>query len=97
MCRSLATGSDPSSSPHTPIKPEPTSKIQYSRGPSTPHGPRMMLFEDYRKLKKSLKWRARLAGIPMGFAGVVFSSFINIQLNPTMLTATTEEEIETIL
>lgn len=56
----------------------------------------MMPFENYRKLKRTLKWRARIAGIPMGLAGVMFSSYLNVQLNPSMLAAT-QEEVQPVL
>ena len=46
---------------------------------------RMMPFEEYRKLKKRLKNRARLAGIPMALFGTTVSSAINIHFNPQML------------
>lgn len=50
-----------------------------------------MPFADYRKLKKTVKMRTRLAGIPMGFAGIGISSAISIQLNPRMFEMTPEE------
>lgn len=48
-------------------------------------------FAEYRKLKKSLKMRSRVAGIPMGFIGICISSAVNIQLNPRMFEMTPEE------
>lgn len=53
-------------------------------------------FTEYRKLKKSLKMRSRVAGIPMGFVGISISSAVNIQLNPRMFEMT-PEEIQPIL
>ena len=55
-----------------------------------------MTFEEYRKLKKSLKMRRRVAGIPMGLGAVVLSSAISVQLNPRMFEMT-PEEIQPIL
>lgn len=53
----------------------------YSNDPSE----RMMHFEEYRKLRKRLKIRARLAGVPMALVGTSLSSAINIHFNPQML------------
>ena len=50
-----------------------------------------MTFEEYRKLKKNLKLRSRLAGLPLGFGGIVLASFINVQLNPHMFEMSPEE------
>ena len=50
-----------------------------------------MTFAEYRKVKKSLKMRTRIAGIPMGFTGILLSSAISIHLNPRMLEMTPEE------
>ena len=50
-----------------------------------------LAFEEYRKLRKSLKMRGRLAGIPMGFLGMGISSFVNVQFNPNMFNMTPEE------
>lgn len=48
-------------------------------------------FEEYRKLKKSLKLRTRLAGIPMAFVGTTISSAVHIHFNPRMFEMTPEE------
>lgn len=50
-----------------------------------------MSFEEYRKLKKSLKLRTRLAGIPMAFVGTTISSAVHIHFNPRMFEMTPEE------
>lgn len=50
-----------------------------------------MSFEDYRKLKKSLKMRARIAGIPTALLGTTLSSAIAVYLNPRMFEMTPEE------
>lgn len=55
-----------------------------------------MSFAEYRKMKKSMKTRSRVAGIPMGFAGIAISSAISIHLNPRMFEMT-PEEIQPIL
>ena len=55
-----------------------------------------MSFAEYRKLKKSMKTRSKIAGIPMGFTGIGISSAISIQLNPRMFEMT-PEEIQPIL
>lgn len=48
-------------------------------------------FEEYRKLKKSMKMRTRLAGLPMAFVGMGISSAIHVTLNPLMFEMTPEE------
>ena len=50
-----------------------------------------MSFGDYRKLKKDLKIRRRIAGIPMAFLGLGASSAMNVYLNPKMFEMTPEE------
>ena len=50
-----------------------------------------MSFEEYRKLKKALRMRARVAGLPMGLVGMSLSSAIGIHLNPRMFEMTPEE------
>ena len=57
----------------------------YARCYSNTGNERMMPFEEYRKIKKRLKNRARLAGIPMALFGTTVSSAINIHFNPQML------------
>lgn len=52
---------------------------------------RMMQFQQYRKLKQSLKMKGRLAGIPAGLLGMTTSSAVNISLNPRMFEMTPEE------
>ena len=66
----------------------------YSTGPSSDQ--RMLPFEEYKKLKKALKLRARLSGLPMGLVGIAVSSFVNVHFNPRMFDAT-PEEIQPIL
>ena len=56
-----------------------------------PESERMMPFEEYRKLRKALKWRARIAGIPMGLLGIAASSFVNVHFNPRMFEMSPEE------
>ena len=51
----------------------------------------MMPFEEYRKLKKALKMRARIAGLPTAVVGVMASSFVNVHFNPRMFEMTPEE------
>ena len=50
-----------------------------------------MSFEKYRKLKKSLIIRRRIAGLPMAFVGASLSSYLHIYLNPRMFEMTPEE------
>ena len=50
-----------------------------------------MSFEDYRKLRKALKSRSRVAGIPLAFISMGVSSLINVQMNPEMFEMTPEE------
>ena len=50
-----------------------------------------MSFEEYRKLRRALKTRARLAGVPLAFLGMGMSSLINVQLNPRMFEMSPEE------
>ena len=56
-----------------------------------------MSFEEYRKLRRSLKWRGRIAGIPMTFLAIAASSAVNIHLNPDMFNPQPEAEIPLIL
>ena len=56
-----------------------------------PGSERMMQFEEYRKLRKALKWRARIAGIPMGLLGIAASSFVNVRFNPRLFEMSPEE------
>jgi import inner membrane translocase subunit TIM23 len=58
---------------------------------------RMMKFEDYRKMKKTLKWNARVAGVPGGLVAMAISSAVNMHFNPKMFEAATPEEIQYIL
>jgi hypothetical protein len=55
-----------------------------------------MSFSEYRTLKKSMKMRSKIAGIPMGFFGIGLSSAVNVHLNPHMFEMT-PEEVEPIL
>lgn len=51
-----------------------------------------MTFEEYRKLRKSLKTRGRAAGLPMAFLGMGISSFVNVHyISPNLFDATPEE------
>ena len=56
-----------------------------------------LTFEEYRKLRRSLKWRSRISGIPMAFLAMAASSAINIHMNPYMFDPPPEMEIQTIL
>ena len=65
---------------------------------SSETGERMMNFEEYRKLKRSLKWNARVAGIPMGCIAVGISSMTNLHFMPHIFdTSLPPEEITPIL
>ena len=66
-------------------------RAQTCRQTSTNAKERMIPFQQYRKLKQSLKVKARLAGIPAGFLGMAASSAVNINLNPRMFEMTPEE------
>ncbi len=57
----------------------------------------MMPFEEYRKLKKGLKLRARVSGLPMALVGILASSAVNVHFNPNMLAPVPEEEIQLVL
>ena len=46
---------------------------------------RMMPFVQYRKLRKRLKFRSRLAGLPAALFGVTVSSAVNVHFHPEML------------
>ncbi|CAI8042082.1 hypothetical protein GBAR_LOCUS23373 [Geodia barretti] len=46
---------------------------------------RMMPFERYRKLRRRLKSRSRVAGVPGALAGVALSSAVNVHFHPQML------------
>lgn len=58
---------------------------------------RMMPFEEYRKLKKALKLRARMSGLPMAGVGILASAALNTHFNPNLLAPVPEEEIQLIL
>ena len=56
-----------------------------------------MTFEEYRKLRKSLRTRGRVASLPMAFFGMGISSFVNVHyITPNMFDMT-PEEIQPIL
>ena len=56
-----------------------------------------MTFEEYRKLRKSLRTRGRVAGLPVAFFGMGISSFVNVHyITPNMFDMT-PEEIQPIL
>ena len=67
----------------------------YSSSPAVDVGP-MMSFEDYRKLKKTIKFRARIWGVPFAFAGMSISSTINVMIFPNILDMA-PEDIQPIL
>ena len=46
---------------------------------------RTMPFEQYRKLRRQLKFRARVAGVPAALVGVGLSSAVNVHFHPQML------------
>ncbi len=73
----------------------------YSTGPTSDsdgsHSNRMMPFEEYRKLKKTLKIRARISGLPMALVSILASSAINVHLNPNLLAPLPEDEIQLVL
>lgn len=60
-------------------------------------GTEKMSFEKYRKLRRALKWRGRIAGIPLGLLAISTSSAINIHFNPDMFNPQPEVEIQPIL
>jgi len=55
-----------------------------------------MPFEDYRKLKKSQKMKARVWGVPFALSGMMASSIVNVMITPNMFEMT-PEEIQPIL
>ena len=55
------------------------------RAYSTTDEQRMMPFKEYRRLRRRLKMRARLAGLPVACVGVGLSSAINVHFHPQML------------
>jgi len=50
-----------------------------------------MPFEEYRKLKKRIKYRARMWGIPFAFAGMTISSTINVIFFPNIFDMAPED------
>ncbi len=56
-----------------------------------------MSFEEYRKLRKALKWRGRFAGIPLGLLAVTASSTVSAHFLPDMFNPQPEVEIQPIL
>ena len=45
----------------------------------------MMPFDQYRRLRRRLKFRSRLAGVPAALFGVTLSSAVNVHFHPQML------------
>ena len=68
----------------------------YSSSLPVAESKRMMPFEEYRKLKKTLKQRARIWGVPFAFAGMTISSAINVMMFPNIFDMA-PEEIQPIL
>ena len=74
-----------------------TRNSHHARGYCKDSGPvvktteRMMPFEEYRKLRRSIKWRGRVAGAFTGVFGVALSAAVNAHLNPQMFEAPPEE------
>ena len=56
-----------------------------------------MSFEEYRKLRKALKLRGRIAGIPLGMLAITVTSSISVNLMPDMFNPQPEVEIQPIL
>lgn len=50
-----------------------------------------MTFEEYRKTRKSLKVKARVAAVPVAFSGIAVSSAIHLHFNPRLFEMTPEE------
>ena len=67
----------------------------YSNSPAV-ESERMMPFEEYRKLKKTVKYRARIWGVPFAFAGMSISSAINVMIFPNLFEMA-PEDIQPIL
>ena len=92
LCRNLTDNGR--LAPHS-VAPCSQSMRQFSSATSSQleddRGHRMMPFEEYRKLKKSLKIRARIAGLPTAVVGMMASSFINVHFNPRMFEMAPEE------
>ena len=59
--------------------------ICLERAYSTKDERRMMPFEEYRRLRRRLKMRSRLAGLPVACVGVALSSAVNVHFHPQML------------
>ena len=53
-------------------------------------------FDEYQKLRKQLRTRQRLAGLPIGFSALFTSSFTSAYMFPNMFDAT-PEQIQPIL
>ena len=60
-------------------------------------GSEKLTFEEYRKLRKSLKTRGRVAGLPMAFFGMGISSFVNVHYITPNMFELTPEEVQPIL
>lgn len=63
---------------------------------STVESKEMMPFEEYRKLKKSMKYRGRIWGVPFAFTGMSISSAINVMVFPNIFEMA-PEDIQPIL
>ena len=53
----------------------------------------MMPFEEYRKLRKSLKWQTRICGVPFAIAGMAISAALNVYFNPGMFEMAPEDVV----
>ena len=75
----------------------PTLPLRVYSSSASDGGSEKLTFEEYRKLRKSLKTRARVAGLPMAFFGMGISSFINVHYITPNMFELTPEEVQPIL
>lgn len=50
-----------------------------------------LTFEEYQKLRRKLRTRQRIAGLPVGAVALLTSSAVSAYLNPNMFDATPEQ------
>ena len=85
--RSSHLSSNPSCSTHL----LPLTSLYSSQSTDSSISYKNISFEEYRKLRKALKLRARIAGVPLAFISMGISSLVNVYLNPRMFEMTPEE------
>ena len=79
------------------VFPSPSLSLRFYSSSSGGDGGEKLTFEEYRKLRKSLKMHSRVAGLPMAFVGMGISSFVNVHFVTPNMFDMTPEEVQPIL